>query len=114
MEDAEQAFQSSKNSKLGKRDVKVQFYNMQENAYKTKGLYALLSLPDLGPYEMRFFSPKFCFFGLNLLEIFLPFMMFCVVFTSHKVVFAYVNMFPIDITLAVFAKQQKVAWKLLG
>lgn len=61
------------------------------------------------------FFPKFYFFVFNLLEIlfFLPFMMFYVVFTSHKVVFAHMKMFPIDITLAVFAKQRKGVWKLL-
>lgn len=39
--DAEQALQSSKNTKLNKRSVNVQLYNMQENAYKTKGMFVL-------------------------------------------------------------------------
>lgn len=35
--DRDQALQSSKNTKLGKRNISVELYNMQENAYKTNG-----------------------------------------------------------------------------
>lgn len=37
-ENAAQALQSSKNAKMGKRNINVELYNMQENAYKMKGM----------------------------------------------------------------------------
>lgn len=46
-EKAEQALQSSKNAKMGKRNINVELYNMQENAYKMKVLSKTLIVMGL-------------------------------------------------------------------
>ncbi|XP_075876918.1 nucleolin-like isoform X2 [Nelusetta ayraudi] len=46
-ENAEQALQSSKNAKMGKRNINVELYNMQENAYKMKVLSKTLIVMGL-------------------------------------------------------------------
>lgn len=55
--DTEKALQSCKGAKLNKKNIGVEMYNMQENAYKTKGMsssfFSLMSdhIPQGGPHE---------------------------------------------------------------